>query len=206
MSTYKGIPGPVISDFLSREDSRQHYTHGTEFHIGKIDMVANTGTYLDTPSHRYKDGVDLSGIRLEDVAGIPGIVISTPGPDERKIDISCFPADSELKGMAVLINTGFSKYWNSPEYFSGHHPFLSEEAAAFLISQGVKLVGIDSYNIDDINNPVRPAHTLLLDAGIYIIEHMCNLHNLPEKGFSFFAVPQKIKGLGSFPVRAFGIV
>jgi len=166
-------------------------------------MVANTGTYLDTPFHRYEGGTDLSGIKLEDVAGIPGIVISMPGPDERIIDTSFFPADRKLKGMAVLIHTGYSRYWNSPEYFSGHHPFLTEEAAAFLVSREVKLVGIDSYNIDDINDPARPAHTILLGAGIYVIEHMTNLHSLPDKGFSFFAVPQKIKGLGSFPVRAF---
>jgi len=206
MITYKGIPGPEISDFLSRTDSRQHYTDGTEFHIGRIDMVANTGTYLDSPFHRYEEGGDLSGIKLENVADIPGVVVSMPDPHNREIDASCFPADSKLNGKAVLIHTGFSKFWNCLEYFSGHHPFLTEEAAAFLVSREVKLVGIDSYNIDDTGDPSRPAHTILLGAGIYIIEHMTNLHSLPEGGFRFFAVPQKIKGLGSFPVRAFVVV
>jgi arylformamidase len=206
MITYQGIPGPELSDFMSREASRQNYAEGTEFHVGRIDMVANTGTYLDTPFHRYRYGSDLSGIRLEDVAGIPGIMISVPYHEKREITVSCLPAGSELKGAALLIHTGFSNYWNSPDYFKGHHPFLTREAAGYLVSHKVKMVGIDSYNIDDTADLSRPAHSLLLGAGIYIIEHMTGLHELPVSGFRFFAVPQKIRGLGSFPVRAFAIV
>jgi kynurenine formamidase len=169
-------------------------------------MVANTGTYLDTPYHRYEDGSDLSGIQLQDVAGLPGIMTHVPWPETREITPSYLPSDRELKGTAVLIHTGFSDYWNTPEYFKGHHPFLSREAASYLASREVKVVGIDSYNIDDTGDLSRPAHSILLDAGIYIIEHMTNLHELPGSGFRFFAVPQKIKGMGSFPVRAFAIV
>jgi len=206
MITYHGIPAPEISDILSREASRANYSEGTEFHIGRINMASNTGTYLDTPFHRYKDGSDLADIPLERVADLPGRVIRVDGSRIKQVNSAFFKNLPDLSGMAVLVHTGFSKYWNTDEYFKGNHPFLTRDAAEFLAGQKVSLVGIDSYNIDSTDDKTRPVHTILLRAGIYIVEHMTNLENLPETGFSCFAVPQKIKGLGSFPVRAFAII
>jgi kynurenine formamidase len=206
MITYEGIPAPAISDIMSRESSRSHYAEGTEFHIGRINLASNTGTYLDTPFHRYKDGPDLADIRLEDVAALPGKIIRVNGDTDKMINPTFFKDMGTLRGMAVLVHTGFSQYWSTGEYFSGDHPFLTKDAAEFLADCKVKLVGIDSYNIDSTSDKSRPVHSILLKAGIYIIEHMTNLESLPETGFYFYAIPQKIRGLGSFPVRAFAIV
>jgi len=206
MITYQGIPAPEISDFMSREASRSNYTEGTEFHIGRIIMVANTGTYLDTPFHRYQDGSDLTEIPLEHVTALPGWMIRVDGNRFKKIDSTFFEQHSSLQGMAVLVHTGFSQYWNTEDYFKGNHPFLTRDAAELLVDQKVSLVGIDSYNIDSTADRARPVHSILLKAGIYIIEHMTKLENLPDTGFDFYAVPPKIRGMGSFPVRAFAIV
>ena len=202
--TYKGLPAPVISDYLSREESRKHYAAGTEFHIGKVEMVANTGTYLDSPFHRYQDGRDLSQLALSTLADLEGVVVSVVDPTERTLGSAAF-GDMEVKGKAVLVHTGWDVHWGTEKYFEGH-PFLTEEAARFLADGGAALVGIDSYNIDDTGDGRRPAHSILLGAGIPIIEHMCNLRGLPAGGFKFFAVPVKVKGLGTFPVRAFAVV
>ncbi len=197
MITYAGLPPPAISDFLTREASRSRYAAGTEFHIGRIDMVANTGTYLDAPSHRFADGSDVSMIPLEGVADVPAVVV-------RSTDVAAFKG-LELGGKALLIHTGWSKHWRTEKYFKGH-PFVRGDAAEFLARSGVRIVGIDSYNIDDTNDLSRPAHTKLLRAGIYIVEHLTNLEALPESRESrFFAVPVKVRGLGTFPVRAFAI-
>ncbi len=198
--TYKGLPAPLICDYLSREQSRQHYAEGTGFHIGKIEMVANTGTYVDSPFHRYVDGKDLSELPLSSLANLAGIVIRA----NNAIDLSLFQK-LDLVGKAVLIHTGWDKHWNTDQYFEGH-PFLTAEIAQFLVDAHVKLVGIDSYNIDDIKNLARPVHTILLKSEIPIVEHMCNLAALPDDGFNFFAVPVKVKNFGTFPVRAFGIL
>ena len=202
--TYKGLPAPIICDFLSREESRQHYAPGTEFQIGKIEMVANTGTYLDSPFHRYKDGKDLSQLKLSSLADMDGKVIRAKSEGQRAIDKASFE-DAEVQHKAVLIQTGWDTRWRTDQYFDGH-PFLTRDAAQFLADKGAALVGIDSYNIDDTADLSRPAHSILLDAGIPIVEHMCNLDQLPLKRFKFFAVPVKVKGMGSFPVRAFAIV
>jgi kynurenine formamidase len=202
--TYRGLPAPVISDFLSREASRQNYAAGTEFHIGRIEMVANTGTYLDSPFHRYADGMDLSELPLSSLANLEGVTIRVNDDEDKAIDASVFDG-RELRGKAVLIHTGWAKHWRSESYFE-NHPFLKEDAARFLVDAGVALVGIDSYNIDDTRGQTRPAHSLLLKAGIPIVEHLCNLESLPESGYRFFAVPVKVKSFGTFPVRAFGIV
>lgn len=198
--TYKGLPAPIICDFLSREASKQVYEDGTTFQIGKIEMCSNTGTYLDTPFHRYIDGKDLSQIDLDAVASIPGIKVVVP-QSVNSIDASHF-AGLDLKGKALLVQTGWSRHWNTEAYYEGH-PHLTEAAAQFLREQGVRLVGIDTYNIDDIRGKARPVHTTLLGAEILIVEHMCNLAALPDQGFRFYAVPVKIKGFGTFPVRAF---
>jgi kynurenine formamidase len=199
--TYKGLPAPIICDFLTREASRPLYAGGTEFHIGRIDMVANTGTYVDSPFHRYPDGKDLSELPLESLADLPGLVIRAEG---RAIDASHF-AGRDVRGKAVLVHTGWSRHWNTERYFEGH-PFLTEDAAAFLRDAGARLVGIDSLNIDDTADGRRPVHSTLLAADIPIAEHLTALDRLPDDGFRFFAVPVKVRAFGTFPVRAFAVV
>jgi arylformamidase len=202
--TYRGLPAPVICDYLSREESRKHYAAGTEFQIGKIEMVANTGTYLDSPFHRYEDGKDLSQLALESLADLDGVVVNTDGSAGRAVGREAF-GGLEVKGRAVLVRTGWDAHWRTDRYFEGH-PFLTEDAARFLADGGATLVGIDSYNIDDTADGRRPAHTVLLGAGVPIVEHMCGLDRLPREGFRFYAVPVKVKGFGTFPVRAFAVV
>ena len=201
--TYQGLPAPGICDYWSREESRQHYAEGTEFQIGKIEMVGNTGTYLDSPFHRFADGKDLSELPLESLAELNGVVIHTVGL--RSIGSEYFQ-NIIVKNHAVLVRTDWSLHWNTDEYWSGHHPFLTAGAAQYLADEGAALVGIDSYNIDDIANLTRPAHTILLGAEIPIVEHMCNLGQLPDAGFQFSAVPVKVKKFGTFPVRAYASV
>ena len=166
-------------------------------------MVANTGTYLDSPFHRYADGKDLSELELQKLANLPAIKI--PAQHKQAIDVSCLPGQEDLAGKAVLIETGWSRHWNTSQYFEGH-PFLTEDAARFLADSGVVLVGIDSHNIDDVQDLRRPVHTILLRNEIPIVEHMTNMAALPLLDFRFFAVPAKVKGFGTFPVRAFAIV
>ena len=202
--TYKGLPAPIICDFLSREESRKHYAPGTEFQIGQIEMVANTGTYLDSPFHRFKHGKDLSQLSLNSLADLEGQVITSGDAQDRAITDKEF-AGIDVSGKAVLVHTGWDAHWRRDEYFEGH-PFLTKDAAQFLADRGAALVGIDSYNIDNTADLSRPAHTILLGAGIPIVEHMCRLKQLPAAGFKFFAVPVKVKGFGTFPIRAFAIV
>lgn len=204
MITYKGLPTPVISDHLSREASRSHYALGTEFHIGKIEMVANTGTYIDAPFHRYAEGSDLAALPLESLANLDGVLVRWDLATGRAISSTAFRSIDVVE-KAVLIQTGWDKHWLTEQYFEGH-PFLTREAARFLVDGEAALVGIDSLNIDDDTDGTRPAHTLLLGANIPIVEHLCNLHQLPENGFKFFAVPVKVKHFGSFPVRAFAVI
>src|SRR5256714_14060149 len=210
--TYRGLPAPIICDFLSREQSREHYSPGTEFQIAKIEMVANTGTYLDSPFHRYEDGKDLSELELTSLANLEGVVVEAEGKGEgvkgkeqRAIDRADFES-VDVKGKAVLIHTDWSQHWRTDKYFEGTHPFLTKDAAQFLTDEGAALVGIDSYNIDDTADLSRPAHSILLGAGIPVVEHMRGLDQAPVGGFRFFAVPVKVKGMGTFPVRAFAIV
>jgi arylformamidase len=197
--TYKGLPAPIICDYLSRSDSEKNYEKGTSFQIGRIDMVTNTGTYIDCPFHRYEGGKDLSEVALEKFAELEGITIDARGVTE--IGRSYFEG-KEIRNRAVLVNTGWSKHWNTPDYFEDH-PFLTAEAATYLKDCQVKLVGIDSHNIDDTRGTSRPVHSILLGAEILISEHLCNLDKLPEQGYLFSAVPPKIKGAGTFPVRAY---
>lgn len=202
--TYRGLPAPVICDFLSREQSREYYAPGTEFQIGKIEMVANTGTYLDSPFHRFPDGADLSELELTSLADLDGVVVRHGQEKGREIGAAAF-SGIDVKGKAVLVQTGWDAHWQTENYFDGH-PFLNQHAAQLLVSNGAALVGIDSYNIDDTAALNRPVHTILLGADIPIVEHLCNLKQLPPDAFKFFAVPVKVKGFGTFPVRAFGIV
>jgi kynurenine formamidase len=202
MITYQGLPAPIVCDYLTREASRPHYSGGTSFHIGKIEMVANTGTYLDSPFHRWEDGPDISELDLSVLAGIDALVFR-PGPEQRAIGPELF-AGRGLAGKAVLVHTGWDRHWRTDQYFEGH-PFLTGEAAACLRDAGAALVGIDSLNIDDTTDGTRPVHSTLLRAGIPIVEHMTHLDSLPDAGFHFYAVPAKVKGMGTCPVRAFAI-
>jgi kynurenine formamidase len=203
MITYKGLPAPLICDFLSREASRAHYAGGTEFHIGKIELVANTGTYVDSPFHRFAHGKDLAALPLTSLANLESVVIQTR-PGQRAITPAAFEPVT-LPGKAVLIHTGWARHWRTDQYFEGH-PFLTAEAADVLVAAGVALVGIDSYNIDDTADGYRPVHTKLLGAEIPIVEHMTGLEQLPPGGVRFFAVPVKVKAFGTFPVRAFALI
>lgn len=201
MTTYPGLPGPIICDFLSREASRGTYAPGVEFQIGKIEMVANTGTYLDSPFHRYADGKDLSGLALESLADLDTLVIHAVG--ERAVDRGAF-GQRKLRGRAVLVHTGWDRHWGTERYLSGN-PFLTGDAAAYLVDQGAALVGIDSLNIDDLGDRARPVHSTLLGAEVPIVEHLRGLGQLPAQGARFFAVPPKVAGFGTFPVRAFAV-
>lgn len=200
--TYKGLPAPIICDYLSREASKAQYQEGTTFHIGKIEMVANTGTYVDSPFHRYADGKDLSELRLESLAELDAVVVRAAGLGA--IDVDAF-AGLRVRGRAVLVHTGWSKHWNTEEYFEGH-PFLTAAAAHWLLEEQAALVGIDSLNIDDTSAGKRPVHTILLGGEIPICEHLTNLDAVPDSGFRFHAVPVKVKGFGTFPVRAYAVL
>jgi kynurenine formamidase len=180
-----------------------HYAEGTTFQIGKIEMVANTGTYIDAPFHRYSEGMDLSGLEMASIANLDGIVFRT-AQKMRSIDKDIFESDP-VEGRAVLIQTGWDRHWRSDAYFE-NHPFLTRDAAEYLKASGAALVGIDSLNIDDTTDGSRPAHSILLKANIPIVENMCHLDVLPDQGFKFFAVPAPVKGMGSFPVRAFALI
>jgi len=203
MVTYKGLPAPIICDFLSREASRSRYAPGTEFNIGKIEMVGNTGTYLDSPFHRYADGDDLATLPIERLANLE-YVVARLDPNETAIDrLPLNPRD--VRGRAVLVHTEWSRHWRTDQYFE-NHPHLTGALAQWLVDAGAVLVGIDTYNIDSVSTGERPVHSILLRQGIPIVEHMTNLAAVPEKGGRFFAVPPKVKEFGTFPVRAMVVV
>jgi arylformamidase len=200
MITYPGLPGPIICDFLSRAASGERYASGVEFQIGKIEMVANTGTYIDSPFHRYAEGKDLAALPLESLADLDAVLVDAKG-HTGGIGREAFD-QLEVRDKAVLVRTGWDAHWGTPRYLSGS-PFLTSEAAAYLAERGAALVGIDSLNIDDVEDLGRPVHSTLLGAEIPIVEHLCNLDPLPTQGFRFSAVPAKVVGFGSWPVRAF---
>jgi len=202
--TYKRLPAALICDFLSREVSRSRYAPGTEFQIGKIEMVTNTGTYVDCPFHRYEDGKDLSEVNLERFVDLDSVVVRADYRKGLALTAEMFKGVN-VSGRAVLVHTGWDEHWETDAYFDDH-PFLTEDAALYLRDHGAKLVGIDSHNIDDTHGNTRPVHSTLLRAEILIVEHMCNLINVPDAGFKFNAAPPKFKGAGTFPVRAFAAV
>jgi arylformamidase len=203
MTTHPGIPVPRITTFLSHEDSAGRYAVGTSFEIGRIDLVANTGTYLDTPAHRFPGRPDLSGLALESIVDLPGIVVDLDGHDggiePDRIDVA------NVRGQAVVVRTGWDRHWGTPAYLSGN-PFLTEAAARALVDAGAALVGIDSVNVDSLVDPRRPAHTALLGAGIPLVEHLTGLGDVTAVPFRFFAAPPRISGMATFPVRAFAIL
>ena len=204
MVTYKGLPAPLMCDYLSREASRERYAAGTEFQIDKIEMVGNTGTYIDSPFHRYPDGKDLSELALGSVANLECLVARVPADHGRAIDSLPF-TPGEVCGRAVLVHTGWDRHWRTDQYFE-EHPYLTASLAEWLAAAGATLVGIDSFNIDCIDTGERPVHSILLGHDIPIVEHLRGLHLVPDRGSRFFAVPVKVKSFGTFPVRAFAIV
>jgi kynurenine formamidase len=204
MTTYKGLPGPHICDFWERESSAKNYDDGSTFQIGRIDMIANTGTYLDSPFHRYADGADLSELKLRSLADVPGMVIRRPWENGLVIEAGHLEG-RDVAGKAVLFHTGWDRHWREDSYF-GEHPYLNAEAADWLVEHGAVIVGIDSVNIDNMHVRARPVHTKLLGAGIPICEHMTGLGSLPDEGFRFSAVPPKVAGMGTFPVRAYALL
>jgi arylformamidase len=203
--TFKGLPGPRICDYLSREASRKNYEDGTEFQIGRIEMVTNTGTYIDCPFHRYEDGKDMSETALERFVNLPSVVVRVNHRSRIEVRASDFER-VDVAGKAVLVDTGWSEHWETQQYYD-NHSFLTAEAAVFLRDRGAVLVGIDSHNIDDTRTRnSRPVHSTLLREEILIVEHLRGLDKLPERDFTFSAVPPKFKGVGTFPVRAFAQV
>ncbi len=204
MVTFGDLPGPHICDDWTREASADRYDDGSTFQIGRIDMVANTGTYLDSPFHRYAEGNDLARLPLESLADLEGLVIRRPFEQGIAIDADAFES-IDLRGKAVLVHTGWDRHWRTEPY-KLDHPFLTAAAADWLVANGAALVGIDSYNIDQTGIRARPVHTRLLGADIPICEHMTGLERLPDRGFRFSAVPPKISGMGTFPVRAYAVI
>ncbi len=204
MVTFPGLPGPEISDHLSRVDSRTRYAPGTEFHIGRISMVANTGTYLDVPSHRFADGADLAAVPLAKLVDLPGLAVRLPESTTAIDRLLLAPYD--VRGKAVLLHTGWDRYWGTDAYGAGGHPYLTADACEDLVARGAALVGIDSVSVDDLTDGARPAHTVLLRHGIIIVEHLRGLGDLSPSGFRFHAAPPMVVGLGTFPVRAYAVL
>jgi kynurenine formamidase len=198
--TYPGLPGPVISEHLTFDASHAVYAEGTEFSIGRVEMVSNTGTYLDTPGHRYRAGHDLSGLPLEKCALLPAVVVDAPATGAA--ELSLFEG-LDVSGSAVLVRTGWSARFGTEAYADPDHPYLATDAAAWLADAGTVLVGIDSVNIDATSSGRREVHTLLLDREIPVVEHLTGLDQLPLTGATFTAVPVKVAGMSTFPVRAF---
>jgi kynurenine formamidase len=201
-TTYPGLPAPEITDHLTREQSEQSYGPGVRFHIGRISMVANTGTYVDSPFHRFDDGADLAAVPLERLVDLEAIVVRVTG--QRAIDVNEL-APYEIAGRAVLVHTGWDRHWGTPAY-GVDAPYLTAAATKWLVAHRAALVGIDSVNIDDVADRARPAHTGLLRAGIPIVEHLCHLDELPPRGFRFHAAPPRVERFGTFPVRAYAVI
>ena len=203
MTAYPGLPSPRIGAYLDHQASRPRYQDRAQFYLGKIDMVCNVGTYLDSPFHRFPEGADLSALPLDRVAGLPGIVIDAKPKADRSVDLDA--SASELRGRAVLVRSGWDRRWGTERYWEPG-PYLSPASVDRLIDAECVLVGVDFWNVDDTQDPARPVHTRLLDAGILIVEHLCDLSALPATGFRFHAVPLRISRGASFPVRAFAEV
>jgi len=204
MTTFKGFPGPHLCDYWTREGSAAHYDDGSSFHIGRIDMIANTGTYVDSPFHRYEGGADLSELPLQSLADLEAVVVRKPFAEGLATDAADLQT-LDVRGKAVLVHTGWECHWRTGAYFDDH-PYLTAAAAEWLVEQCAAFVGIDSHNIDDTSTRSRPVHSKLLAAGIPIGEHLTNLGAVPDGGFRFSAVPPKVKGMGTFPVRAYARV
>jgi kynurenine formamidase len=203
MKTYPGLPEPTVDVVVDYEASRQRYNNQAEFYIANLHLCGNTGTYVDSPRHRYRAGVDLAGLSLERLANLPTVIVDATQAG-RAIGSDSF-RELDLAGSAILFRTNFSQRWGTDSYFTDN-PFLTAAASELLVSKRAAFVGIDSLNIDDVGDPSRPAHTRLLAAGIPICEHMTNLQALPASGARLHAVPIAWVGGGTFPVRAYAVV
>jgi kynurenine formamidase len=204
MTTYPGLPAPVITTHTAREESAQRLADGVSFHIPAIQMVANTGTYMDAPFHYHADGPDMATLALERLIDVPVVVVRAGG--ERAIGPQAFPDVAALAGHAVLVHTGHARHWGSEAYFHDA-PYLTADAVALLVTAGVLVVGIDSLNIDDVADARRPAHHGLLGAGIPIVEHLTALEELPgDRPVRLTVLSAPVRGMGTFPVRAVALV
>lgn len=203
MVTVPGLAAPEITDHLTHAQSRPKYAPGTEFHFARVTLLGNTGTYLDAPLHRYEGGTDLAGLPLTSFADLDGLVVRAEGATEIGVERL---AGLDVRGRAVLVHTGFSRHWGTEAYLAGGHPYLTAEAAAFLVEGGAALLGIDSQNVDTMAGGERPVHSALLGAGIPIVEHMTGLAGLPDAGFRLHAAPPALAGVGTFTVRAYAVV
>ncbi len=204
MHTYPDLPGPEVSDFLTHAETAHRYAPGVGFHFAKIEMLGQTGTWVDAPLHRYENGKDVADLPLERLADLDACLVRPDLSRTRAIEPEVF-AGLDLRGRAVLIATGWSRHWRSDVYAAGGHPFLTRDTAELLLESGAALVGVDSLNVDDTSDPERPVHSLLLANDMPIAEHMTNFDALPEGPFRFHAVPVKAKGMSTFPVRAFAV-
>jgi len=204
MKTYPGLPEPRVEVLLDHESSRARYDGQAEFLIASLHLCGNTGTYVDSPLHRHRNGADLAGLSLDRLAHVPAVVVNAPSGLDRGIAAEAFH-DVDVRDHAVLVHTEWSRYWRTPRYFEPN-PFLTRGACEYLAGEGARFVGIDSLNIDDIEDLSRPAHTILLGAGIPVCEHMTNLAAAPRKGSWLHAVPIAWKGGATFPVRAYLMV
>ncbi|HSJ43825.1 MAG TPA: cyclase family protein [Euzebyales bacterium] len=204
MTTYPGLPGPELSDHLTRDAAEAQYGPGVTFHVGRISMVANTGTYVDSPWHRYPDDADLAGLRLDQIADLDGLVLDVASSGRRAVDVDDLRG-LDVGGRALLVHTGWDRHWRTPAYGVDAR-FVTRQSAEWLVDQNAALVGIDSVNIDDMEDPSRPAHSLLLAADIPVVEHLRGLGQLPGAGFRFHAVPAPVERFGTFPVRAYAVV
>lgn len=203
--TYPGLPTPSLDVLLTREQSRANYAPGTEFQIDSITLCGNTGTYVDSPFHRFADGIDLAALPLDRLADLDAVRIDVTGNEGRAVTPEHL-TPYDVAGRAVLIHTGWARHWGTERYLEAEHPYVTGDAAASLVERGALLVGIDSLNIDATHGGERPAHTTLLGAGIPVCEHLTALEQLPVDGFRFNAVPVRVRGMGTFPVRAYAIV
>jgi kynurenine formamidase len=204
MTTYPGLPGPELSDHMTRERTEESYGPGVTFHIGRISMIGNTGTYLDSPFHRYEGGTDLAGLALQRMVDLDGNVIRVRRAGVRAVDVDDLEAH-DVAGRAVLVHTGWDRLWGTEDY-GRQNPYLTGSATTWLVDHGPALVGIDSVNIDAVEDRRRPAHSGLLEAGIPIVEHLRGLDRLPDSGFRFHAAPPAVESFGTFPVRAYAVI
>ena len=182
MTTFKGFPGPHLCDYWTRDASAAHYDDGSSFQIGRIDMIANTGTYVDSPFHRYADGGICPNSRSKARRSR-----RPRGPQALAAASRPTPPTSpglRSRASAVLVHTGWDLYWRTEAYFD-NHPFLTAAAANWLVEQGAAFVSIDSHHIDDTRTRSRPVHGTLLGASIPIGEHLTNLSAVPDTSFRF---------------------
>ena len=203
MQTYPGLDPPQLRTVISRSVSARRLDGGVAFEIEALTLVGNTGTYLDAPFHYHADRADIAELPLQRLVNVPIVMIRAVGLIA--VHAELFGDPSRLWGAAVLVHTGWSRHWGTPRYLEFDNPYITADAVDQLIAANPAVVGIDSLNIDNPNDPRRPAHTGLLAADIPIIEHLTNLNAVPDQNARLIALPAPIKGMASFPVRAVAV-